>query len=174
MFNILLVNTVTLIEQIVGGKLSLERKQLFFLCLFFPNIHNSLNISRGKLKYETAERVLYTISKKMNGLYLMLWSSQSGLFQMKRSKEGALCCVSPVLAPCHPVLSLSVLNPTESQWWHWEAVGGWSEEKILLWEPAAERALIGVWLLQQGKRWALVVSGKTRMHVRVQIIGRKG
>lgn len=101
MFNILLVNIVILIEQI-GGSCHLRGSKCFFYVFFFPNIHNSLNISRGKLKYKAAERVLNTISKKMNGLYLMLWSSQSGLFQMKRSKEGALCCVSPVLAPCHP------------------------------------------------------------------------
>lgn len=94
----------------------------------------------------------------MHGLDLTLWNSLSGLFQMKRSKtwrareERALCCVFPVLPPFRPLVLVCIVtagsHPSE------RLVGGWSGEKILLWEPAAERDLITVWLLKQGKRWA--------------------
>lgn len=55
----------------------------------------------------------------MNGLYLTLWNSLSGLFQTRRSKtqrareERALCCVFSCLCPPPQSWSaLSQLNPT--------------------------------------------------------------
>lgn len=67
-------------------------------------------------------------------------------------EEQALCCVFPVLHPSAPPVPICIVtaesHPSE------RPVGGCSGEKILLWEPSAERDLIAVWLLQWGKRWA--------------------
>lgn len=54
-----------------------ERKQMFFQ-------HINLNISRGQLKCKAAERVLSTIPKKMNELYVTLHNSERAVADEKK------------------------------------------------------------------------------------------
>lgn len=100
----------------------------------------------------------------MNGL----WNSLSRLFQMKRRmtqrprEEQALRCFPCPRSPTILICVVTVeFHPGDTK----RLVGECSGEQISLWERTAKKNLIREWLLQEGKRWALMVSEESRVRL---------
>lgn len=111
--------------------------------MFFQHIN--LNISRGQLKCKAAERVLSTIPKKMNELYVTLHNSERAVADEKKQdpkserRASFVLCFSCPLPPAAPSCIVTAeSHPSDTE----RLVSGVSGKRFSLWDPAAKRALV--------------------------------